>query len=270
MHRLGRKWMDKELLRIAIIGTGLIIMVSMIISAYLKDKQAREDEEDFYSDDFDDDFDELDGAYIDDLPHDKKIPSNAKKTLATQIVDVFQSTHSKSSEKSTKTQPLSTHQVKVDVEKTHAKVSPVVHAHEEIDFDPPQRPAVAPSIIQFSVITKGNEDFNGADIFHVMENLGLEYGSMQIFERIDENRFVQFGAACMLEPGTFPHDNIEEFYCPGIVFFMQIDVLEDRIAAFNDYVHTIVVFAQQMDGVILDHRRQVLTNEMVDAIRNSL
>jgi FtsZ-interacting cell division protein ZipA len=51
---------------------------------------------------------------------------------------------------------------------------------------------------------------------------------------------------------------------------MQIDVLEDRIAAFNDYVHTIVVFAQQMDGVILDHRRQVLTNEMVDAIRNSL
>lgn len=266
--------MDKEILRIAIIGTGLIIMVSMIISAYLKDKQAREDEEDFYGDDFDDnfddDFDELDGAYIDDLPHDKKIPSNAKKTLATQIVDVFQSTHSKPAEKLIKTQPLSAHQVKVDVEKTQAKESPVAHSYEEIDFDPPQRPAVAPSIIQFSVITKGNEDFNGGDIFHVMENLGLEYGSMQIFERIDENRFVQFGAACMLEPGTFPQENIEEFYCPGIVFFMQIDVLEDRVAAFNDYVHTIVVFAQQMDGVILDHRRQVLTNEMVDAIRNSL
>ena len=158
----------------------------------------------------------------------------------------------------------------MESEKIPPKESPAAYNIEEIDIDPPQRPAVAPSIIQFSVITKGNDDFNGADIFHVMENLGLEYGSMQIFERIDENRFVQFGAACMLEPGTFPRDNIEEFYCPGIVFFMQIDVLDDRVAAFNDYVHTIVVFAQQMDGVILDHRRQVLTNEMVDAIRNSL
>ncbi|MEN9756173.1 MAG: hypothetical protein RL755_360 [Pseudomonadota bacterium] len=262
--------MDKELLRIAIIGTGLIIMVSMIVSAYLKDKQAREDEEDFYSDDFDDefedDFDDLDGAFMDEPPHEKSVLPSTKKTLASHIVDVFQSTQPKPS----KAPQSSAQQVKVDIENVSAKESLAAHKHEEIDIDPPQRPAVAPSIIQFSVITKGNDDFNGADIFHVMENLGLEYGSMQIFERIDENRLVQFGAACMLEPGTFPRDNIDEFYCPGIVFFMQIDVLDDRVAAFNDYVHTIVVFAQQMDGVILDHRRQVLTNEMVDAIRNSL
>jgi cell division protein ZipA len=262
--------MDKELLRIAIIGTGLIIMLSMIISAYLKDKQAREDEEDFYSDDFDDefedDFDEFEDEFIDDVPHEKNTVPTTKKTLASQIVDVFQSTQSKPSKAPQSSAP----QVKIDIENVSTKESLVAHKHEEIDIDPPQRPAVAPSIIQFSVITKGNDDFNGADIFHVMENLGLEYGSMQIFERIDENRLVQFGAACMLEPGTFPRDNIDEFYCPGIVFFMQIDVLDDRVAAFNDYVHTIVVFAQQMDGVILDHRRQVLTNEMVDAIRNSL
>ncbi|MDQ5939387.1 MAG: cell division protein ZipA [Pseudomonadota bacterium] len=266
--------MDKELLRIAIIGTGLIIMLSMIISAYLKDKQAREEEEDFYSDDFDDefedDFDELEEELIDDVSHEKNTVPTAKKTFASQIVDVFQSTQPKSPVKPSKTHQSPAPQVKIDVEHVPTKVSPTVHQFDEIDMDPPQRPAVAPSIIQFSVITKGNDDFNGADIFHVMENLGLEYGSMQIFERIDEDRLVQFGAACMLEPGTFPRENIEAFYCPGIVFFMQIDVLEDRVAAFNDYVHTIVVFAQQMDGVILDHRRQVLTNEMVDAIRNSL
>ena len=52
--------MDKELLRIAIIATGLIIMVSMVVSAYLKDKKAREDEFDFYDDEFDDEFDDED------------------------------------------------------------------------------------------------------------------------------------------------------------------------------------------------------------------
>ena len=268
--------MDKELLRIAIIATGLIIMVGMIVSAYLKDKQAREEEEDFYSDDFDDDefieedFDELDGAFIDDVPHEKHDTHAAKKTLASQIVDAFQLSNPPSSPKKTKT-PAPPPEKETIVERpTTPKTAPVAPQREEIESEPPQRPAHAPSIIQFSVITKGHEDFNGADIFHVMENLGLEYGSMQIFERIDENRLVQFGAACMLEPGTFPRENIDAFYCPGIVFFMQIDMVEDRVAAFNDYVHTIVLFAHQMDGVILDHRRQVLTNEMVDAIRNSL
>jgi cell division protein ZipA len=93
---------------------------------------------------------------------------------------------------------------------------------------------------------------------------------MKIFERIDENRFVHFGVVCMVEPGTFPDNNLANFYCPGVVFFMQMDGLEDPVSVFDDFVHTIVLFAQQMDGVVLDHRRHVLTHEMVEAIRRAL
>ena len=58
--------------------------------------------------------------------------------------------------------------------------------------------------------------------------------------------------------------------CPGVVFFMQIEGLEDCVDVFDDYVHTIVLFAQRLNGVVLDHRRQVLTQEMVVNIRDSL
>ena len=50
--------MDKELLRIVIIATGLLIMVGMILWSYLNNRQ--QDEE------------------IDDLPHEKAIGSKGK------------------------------------------------------------------------------------------------------------------------------------------------------------------------------------------------
>lgn len=51
---------------------------------------------------------------------------------------------------------------------------------------------------------------------------------------------------------------------------MQVDGLENPENVFKDYVATAALFADYMDGVVLDHRRQPLTNEMVDAISRSL
>ncbi len=235
--------MDKELLRIAIIGTGLIIIVAMIISAYLKQKQ---DEDDNYYDDeeFEDDEDFEDEESV-------KKPS---------IVQMLNNAYLKAVQKH---QNPTSH-----IEEDEDAFEPEIEHHEQREELP--RPAVAPSIIQFSVITKGNDDFNVADVFHVLEGLGLEYGSMKIFERVDEDRFVHFGIASMVEPGTFPEENLEDHYCPGVVFFMQVDDLANPKAVFDDYVDTAVAFAHEMDGVVLDHRRQPLTDAMVDAIRDNL
>ncbi len=41
--------MDKEILRIVIIATGMVVVIGMLIWAYIKDKKAREDME-FYDD----------------------------------------------------------------------------------------------------------------------------------------------------------------------------------------------------------------------------
>lgn len=120
--------MDKELLRIAIIGTGLIIMVAMIISAYLKDQQ-NQDEYEYDEDEYDDEDDD------DEDDKEEKLESKCDK-----------------------------HNEKID--------------------DALRPTTTAPSIIQFSVITKGNDDFNVADVFDVLEGLGLEYGSLQILSEL--------------------------------------------------------------------------------------
>ncbi len=233
--------MDKEILRIVIIATGLVVVVGMLAWAFIKDKKAREDME-FYDDenDYDDESVEVDPRDDFDI-----IPIGGKSNA-----DVHHS-HDKSEryyDEDNDDEPY--------------------YEHDD-DAEPPPR-AAAPAIIQFSIITKADEDFNGADLVEAFEMVGLEYGNLNIFERLDANRLVDFGVACIVEPGTFPDKDLENFYCPGIVFFMQPEALDNAPAVFDDYIETINLLAEKLDGVILDHRRQPLTEATIQAIRQSL
>ncbi len=127
-----------------------------------------------------------------------------------------------------------------------------------------------PSIIQFSIIASSEQGFNGqvlADTFH---RVGLEYGSMKIFERLDDKRRVDYAVASMVEPGTFPEIELELFNSPGIVFFIQPTELDNPLAIFDDFIQTINWLANELGGQILDHQRQALTNETIQAFREKL
>ena len=127
-----------------------------------------------------------------------------------------------------------------------------------------------PSLIQFSLVAVEDEGFNGRDLADAFKQAGLEYGSLKIFERIDRNRLVDFGVACMVEPGTFPETDLEDFHCPGIVFFMQPREVDDAVAVFDDFIQTINRLAEILGGVKWDHQRQPLTEQTIQAIRDDL
>lgn len=238
--------MDKEILRIVIIATGMVVVIGMLVWAYIKDKKAQEERE-LYDDESD----------YEDEPL-------SIETLEDDANDDFDIA------------PLSAAKSNVGVRQTHDKSDRYYdeddnedYYEQDDDVEPPPR-AAAPAIIQFSIITKADEDFNGADLVEAFEMVGLEYGSLKIFERLDANRLVDFGVACIVEPGTFPEKDLDKFYCPGIVFFMQPEALDDAPAVFDDYIETINLLAAKLDGVVLDHRRQPLTDATVQAIRQSL
>ena len=179
--------MDKEILRVVIIATGMAVVIGMLVWAYIKDKKAREDLE-FYDDDT------------------ALAPASPRVT-----------------EDDIDNAPLAADSSHDDDHHAHDKADRYYDEEDEDyyepddDEEPPPR-AAAPAIIQFSIITKADEDFNGIDLVEAFETVGLEYGSLKIFERLDANRLVDFGVACIVEPGTFPDKNLDTFYCPGIVF----------------------------------------------------
>jgi len=127
-----------------------------------------------------------------------------------------------------------------------------------------------PKIIQFSIVASADEGFNGLDLIEAFDKVGLEYGSMKIFERLDEQRRVDFAVASMVEPGTFPETNLEMFNSPGIVFFIQPGELDNPLETFDEFIQTINMLATELDGVKWDHNRQPLSDETIEQLRMSL
>jgi cell division protein ZipA len=228
--------MDKEILRIVIIATGLIIVIVMLTWGYLKDRQSQRDM------DFDDD---------DDI--DVQNMRNRASLSTTDDDDEY-------------IEPLGS----AIVSTPESYYSNDEDDEEDEDFAPLPPRIATPSIIQFCLVAKAEEGFNGLDLIRAFRIAGLKYGSLKIFERLDANQLVDFGVACMVEPGTFPSGHLDTFYCPGIVFFMQPNALDDALAVFDDYVETIRMLAVELDGEIWDHQRQTLTEATVKDIRQSL
>ena len=74
----------------------------------------------------------------------------------------------------------------------------------------------------------------------------------------------------MIEPGTFPDENTESFYSPGIVFYMQPRALDRPLQVFDDFIETIDILAEELDGVVWDNQRQPLTAETIAHFRQML
>jgi len=218
--------MDKELLRVVIIATGLLIILGMLVWHFFKNRK------------FSIDLSLFGRSPIDDEDEDDEQEIKPKKTKR------YKETLDDDSGES-------------------------VNSTDEEDHEPAPR-FVAPEIIQFYILAKDGNGFNGFDLYNAFQIVGLEYGSLKIFERLDDHRLVDFGVACLVESGTFPEKNLETFFCPGIVFFMQPAILDDAVAVFDDFVDTIKLLEIELNGEALDHKRQALTDEVIQLIRQSL
>jgi len=252
--------MDKELLRVVIIATGLLIIIGMLAWHFFKNRGfsgsislfgnlpigSRIDESLVVHNEHDD---------FDITPKKTKRYTESKETVAakeTQAAseDMFEN---------------------FDVDFDFADTLTEAKEPEDQDLEEhdPEPRFIAPDIIKFCIMAKDDEGFNGHDLNRAFQIVGLEYGNLKIFERLDGNRLVDFGVASMVEPGTFP-EQMDDFFTPGIVFFMQPALLDDAVSVFDDLVDTISLLVIELDGEALDHKRQPLTDDAIDLIRHSL
>jgi cell division protein ZipA len=132
-------------------------------------------------------------------------------------------------------------------------------------------PLGAPFLIQLSVVAADDGFFNGEDLRDALVELDLIYGDMGIYHRYDrEYREPLFSVASLVEPGTFPIEDMESFECPGVVLFFQPPQVSDPLAVFDDLVNTARELAEKLGGVEWDERREALTDDKIDLMRQRL
>jgi len=145
-----------------------------------------------------------------------------------------------------------------------------VNKVDALTSKPDSSEAKLPEIIQFSLVARDEQGFNGVTLFEVFQQVGFEYGRMKIFERLDDQNRVDFAAASMVEPGTFPATELAQFYTPGIVFFIQPTELDQPLALFDEFVLVIDQLASQLNAIKWDHHRQPLTDKTIEHFRHQL
>lgn len=129
----------------------------------------------------------------------------------------------------------------------------------------------APFLIQLSVVKVGGARFPGESLRDALIDLDLVYGEMGIFHRYDnEYREPLFSVASLVEPGTFPVNDMENFRCPGVVFFFQPGKVPNPLEVFDDLVDTCRALATTLGGAVWDQNRAELTEARAVQMRERL
>lgn len=229
--------MDKELLRVVIVLIGMLVMIGMVLWHFFKTLRDKRTADDYYAeDDYDNEVDDYEDEELD------------------HAFDIF---------------PLQS-EIEGDGLLDDEDIKPVHKPEPKVEVPKAQSKATLPALIEFSIVARADEGFNGEILFDAFERVGLKYGSVRVFERVDKNRLVDFAVASMIDPGTFPDSDLAQFYCPGIVFYMQPREVENPLAVFDDFMDTIDTLAIELDGVVWDHQRQPLTAETIAQFRQML
>jgi len=259
--------MDKDTLRIVLLAVGLLVIVGIYIWGRYKEKLIdflqRRGEYDELG--FDPSADEASPAYqepeedeYENLGFKGKKPEPAKPRAAPAY----------SFEEDEDGEPLF-----ADPEPPSAKPAPEPAASKARP-EPEARKARglgAPILIQISVVATGGRFFPGDELRDALLELDLIHGSMGIFHRYDRKfRESLFSVASMVEPGTFPMDDMESFESPGLVLFFQPDQVSNPIAVYDDLMRTCHKLANRLGGQEWDERRQPLTREKVAQMRAQL
>lgn len=228
--------MDKELLRFVIILIGLLVMIGMLLWHFFKGMREKRMADDYFDDvEYEQ---SLDGYEVEELEDDYGMFSSGGDVDGDGMLsddDILPV-----SKEATRAQPK------------------------------PASKTALPALIEFSLVARADEGFNGAELFDACERSGLKYGSVKVFERVDKNRMVDFAVASMIDPGTFPDNGRDEFYCPGVVFYMQPREVDNPLRVFDDFMDTIDTLAVELDGVVWDNQRQPLTAETIAQFRQML
>ena len=124
-------------------------------------------------------------------------------------------------------------------------------------------------IITLHICARNNEQIPGAKLLRIFNERNYEFGEMDIFHSRFDGVTV-FSIVNMLEPGSFDHASMDDFYTTGISLFLRLPGPLAADVTFDVLLNEAREIATQLDAVILDASRSTLTLQMEQHIHEEL
>ena len=99
---------------------------------------------------------------------------------------------------------------------------------------------------------------------------GMTFGEMDIFHCTSDAGKILFSSANAIAPGTFVVSEMHQIKTPAISLFMQANLLNDPLAAYDQMVEVAQNLALDLVGEVKDESRSVLTPQTIEHGRQSL
>lgn len=122
-----------------------------------------------------------------------------------------------------------------------------------------------------NVLAPRGQPFAGDELFASLRGLGLKFGHMNIFHRLDPvSKKVQFSVANIVEPGTFDMADMETIRAPGLCFFLQLPGPENPLEAFEKMLDVAHGVAAELKGELKDEQRSFMTPQTEEHYRQRI
>ena len=148
---------------------------------------------------------------------------------------------------------------------------------EDIHIDWDSMTPVEPEdevIIAFHILSRGEAKFSGEQIRQAAEHSGFVYGDMDIFHYYSDKQASEGIAVCSLanlfKPGHFDLNETTAFSTAGISLFMQLPGPVEAREAFKTTLEKARELAGQLNGVLCDETRSILTEQTVAHLREEV
>ena len=126
-------------------------------------------------------------------------------------------------------------------------------------------------VLAINVLARGNQRFNGSDLWAAFQRNGLTFGDMNIFHRLNPvTRTPQYSVANAIEPGTFDLSNMESMKTPGACLFLRLPGPSEPAAVFDDMLRVARDIEQSLDGELKDENFSVLTGQTEEHYRQRI
>lgn len=138
-------------------------------------------------------------------------------------------------------------------------------AGEETEF--PEHVKKQPEVISLYLLAEASYPFTGYDLYQALTMSGLTFGQMNIFHLMDDDTIL-FSVASAKEPGSFDLDDTGAWRCDGLCFFLQLDMVDNPLLAFDKMLNVIKELADELGGQLANKEGGVLTSDMIAGYRH--
>jgi cell division protein ZipA len=115
-----------------------------------------------------------------------------------------------------------------------------------------------------------NGHFDGQTLLESIIELGLVYGEMSIFHRLDKNGRAEFSLANAVEPGTFDLTDMGKLQIVGVILFMRVHEVSDPIDVYDNMMDVAQKLCDEFGGKLQDESRSAMTSQTIEHCRQGI